>query len=37
MIREKDMVSVCDKLVSLTDGKAEYLQSDELFYPWPEA
>lgn len=37
MIREKDMVSVCDKLVSLTDGKAEYLQTDELFYPWPEA
>ncbi len=37
MIREKDLVSVCDKLVSLTDGKAEYLQTDELFYPWPEA
>lgn len=37
MIREKDMDSVCEKLVSLTDGKAEYLQTDELFYPWPEA
>ena len=37
MIREKDLETVCDKLTALTDGKVEYLQTDELFYPWPEA
>lgn len=36
MIREADMETVCEKLISLTDGKADYLPADELFYPWPE-
>ncbi|MBQ9196879.1 MAG: YigZ family protein [Clostridia bacterium] len=36
MIRERDHQDVCAKLTALTDGKADYLQTDELFYPWPE-
>ena len=36
MIRETDLETVCAKLTSLTDGKVDYLQTDELFYPWPE-
>ncbi|MBQ9197927.1 MAG: YigZ family protein [Clostridia bacterium] len=36
MIREKDRETICEKLTALTDGRAEYLQADELFYPWPE-
>lgn len=36
MIRKKDSVKICDQLTSLTDGKADYLPLDELFYPWPE-
>ena len=36
LIREKDAATVCEKLTALTDGKAEYLVTDELFYPWPE-
>ncbi len=36
LIRERDRDEVCRKLISLTDGKTEYLQLDELFYPWPE-
>jgi len=36
MIREADEADVCSKLYSLTDGKAAYLKTDELFYPWAE-
>ena len=37
LIRERDCEAVCEKLVSLTDGKADYLQLEEaIFYPWPE-
>lgn len=36
LIRERDQETVCQKLQTLTDGKAEYLLEDELFYPWPE-
>ncbi|MBQ9300371.1 MAG: YigZ family protein [Clostridia bacterium] len=37
MIRENDLADVCAKLTALTDGKVDYLQTDALFYPWPEA
>lgn len=36
LIREKDLQEVCQRLTALTDGKADYLATDELFYPWPE-
>lgn len=36
LIRERDQETVCQKLQTLTDGKADYLVEDELFYPWPE-
>lgn len=36
LIRERDVETVCQKLQTLTDGKADYLVEDELFYPWPE-
>ena len=36
LIRERDVEMVCQKLQTLTDGKADYLVEDELFYPWPE-
>ena len=36
LIREKDQQEVCQRLTTLTDGKADYLPTDELFYPWPE-
>ena len=36
LIRERDQEVVCKKLQTLTDGKADYLPEEELFYPWPE-
>lgn len=36
LVREKDAEGVLRKLSSLTDGKIEYLETDELHYPWPE-
>ena len=36
LIRERDQEEVCKKLQTLTDGKADYLPEEELFYPWPE-
>lgn len=36
LIRERDQEEICKKLQTLTDGKADYLTEDELFYPWPE-
>ena len=36
MIRKADLEEVCARLVTLTDGKTDYLPTDELFYPWPE-
>ena len=36
LIRERDRAAVCEKLTTLTDGKADHMQTDELFYPWPE-
>ena len=36
LIRERDQEEVCKKLQTLTDGKADYLPEEELFFPWPE-
>ena len=36
LIRERDVGSVLQSLISLTDGKIEALETDELHYPWPE-
>ena len=36
LIRKKDVATVTQKLTSLTDAKAEWLELDELHYPWPE-
>ena len=35
LIRKKDVDTVTQKLTALTDGKAEWLELDELHYPWP--
>ncbi|MBE5782733.1 MAG: YigZ family protein [Clostridiales bacterium] len=35
LIRKKDVDAVTQKLTSLTDAKAEWLELDELHYPWP--
>ena len=36
LIRKKDVKEVTDKLTALTDAKAEWLELEELHYPWPE-
>ena len=36
LVRERDVGSVLQSLTSLTDGKIEALETDELHYPWPE-
>ncbi|MBQ6804409.1 MAG: YigZ family protein [Clostridia bacterium] len=36
LIRKKDVDFVTQKLTALTDAKAEWLELDELHYPWPE-
>ena len=35
LIRKKDVQEVTDKLTAITDAKAEWLELDELHYPWP--
>ncbi|MBE5787917.1 MAG: YigZ family protein [Clostridiales bacterium] len=35
LIRKKDVAEVTQKLTALTDAKAEWLELDELHYPWP--
>jgi len=35
LIRKKDVDFVTQKLTALTDAKAEWLELDELHYPWP--
>ena len=36
LIRVNDLEEVTAKLTALTDAKAEWLELDELHYPWPE-
>ena len=36
LIRVKDLTDVTQKLTALTDAKAEWLELEELHYPWPE-
>ena len=36
LIRSQDMEAVCTHITALSDGKIDHLQTDELFYPWPE-
>jgi len=36
LIRQEDMDEVTQKIAALTDAKADWLEMDELFYPWPE-
>ena len=36
LVRVKDLEDVTQKLTALTDAKAEWLELDELHYPWPE-
>ena len=35
LIRKKDVALVTEKLTALTDAKAEWLELEELHYPWP--
>ena len=36
LVRVSDLDEVTQKLTALTDAKAEWLELDELYYPWPE-
>ncbi len=36
LIRQENVTDVTNKLTALTDGKAEFLPAEELYYPWPE-
>ena len=36
LIRVDDLEDVTSKLTALTDAKAEWLEMDEMHYPWPE-
>ena len=35
LIRQKDVEEVTAKIIAITDAKAEWLELDELHYPWP--
>ena len=35
LIRKKDLEEVTAKITAITDAKAEWLELDELHYPWP--
>ena len=37
LIRASDLASVTQQIAALSDGKIDFLPTDELFYPWPEA
>ena len=37
LIRASDLASVTQQITALSDGKIDFLPTDELFYPWPEA
>lgn len=37
LIRTADLDSVTERLVSLSDGRVEFLIEDECYYPWPES
>lgn len=36
LIRQRDVEAVTQKLTALTDARAEWLELEELHYPWPE-
>jgi len=36
MVRKKDEEALYSEITRVTDGKAEILPDDELYYPWPE-
>lgn len=36
MVREKDAENFLAAMTAMSDGRADYLLADELFYPWPE-
>ena len=37
LIRVSDLERVTQQITALSDGKIDFLPTDELFYPWPEA
>ena len=37
LIRASDLERVTQQITALSDGKIDFLPTDELFYPWPEA
>ena len=37
LIRASDLERVTQQITALSDGKIDFLSTDELFYPWPEA
>ena len=37
LIRASYLASVTQQITALSDGKIDFLPTDELFYPWPEA
>ena len=36
LIRASDLERVTQQITALSDGKIDFLPTDELFYPWPE-
>ena len=36
LVRVRDLEDVTQKLTALTDAKAEWLELEEIHYPWPE-
>ena len=36
LIRASDLERVTQQITVLSDGKIDFLSTDELFYPWPE-
>lgn len=36
LIRANDLERVTQQITALSDGKIDFLPTDELFYPWPE-
>ena len=34
MVREADSPALCDLMTRITDGRAEMIMAEELYYPW---
>ena len=37
MVRKKDEEHLLEEITRVTDGTAETLPDDELYYPWPDS